>query len=161
MAERHGEAERRAPRWLKWINPLNRFLLRRGIGPPGQHLLTVVGRASGKPRTTPVAVITFESRAYVVAGFNGSDWVKNARAAGRGELRRGRRVDHVELVEVHADQRAAILRLFAQRVRGGQSFLTVAADAPYDAFVAAAPQHPIFRVVKIDGSGVTATGKTR
>jgi deazaflavin-dependent oxidoreductase (nitroreductase family) len=143
-------AERRAPRWLKWVNPVNTFLLRRGVGPAPQHLLTVVGRKSGAPRTTPVAVIVVEGQRYLVAGFDGSDWVKNARAAGQGELRRGRAIEQVRFVEVPAEDRAPILQRFAQKVRGGQSFLTVAADAPHAAFVAAAVRHPVFRLMTVE-----------
>jgi len=139
-------AERRAPSWLKWVNPVNRFLLERGIGPAPQHLLTVVGRKSGLARTTPVAVVVFEGQRYLVAGFDGSDWVKNARAARRGQLRRGRSTQPVGLEEVPLDQRAPILQLFAKTVRGGQSFLTVAADAPLEEFIAAAQRHPISRI---------------
>ena len=150
MTAQHRQPERRAPRWLKWINPINRFLLKRGIGPPPQHLLTIIGRNSGKARTTPVAVVVFEGERYLVAGFDGSDWVKNARAAGRGRLHRGRTVENVALVEVPLGQRAPILRLFAQKIRGGQAFLTVSPDAPHSAFVAAGPRHPIFRIAEIE-----------
>jgi len=127
---------------------VNRFLLRRGIGPPAQRLLTVAGRRSGEPRTTPVALLAFDGAAYLVAGFDGADWVKNARAAGRGELHRGREAEMVDLVEVDADQRVPILRHFARQVRGGRSFLTVAADAPEEAYLAASRRHPVFRVTR-------------
>jgi len=150
MAAQNRRPERRAPPWLRWINPINRFLLQRGIGPPAQHLLTTTGRKTGKARTTPVAVITFQGERYLVAGFDGSDWVKNARATGRGRLQRRRSVESVALVEIPPDQRAAILRLFAQKVRGGRAFLTVASDAPHSAFVDAAPRHPVFRLAKIE-----------
>jgi deazaflavin-dependent oxidoreductase (nitroreductase family) len=136
MTAQHRQPERRAPRWLKWINPINRFLLRHGIGPPPQHLLTTTGRSTGRARTTPVAVLAFEGERYLVAGFDGSDWVKNARATGRGQLQR----------------RATILQLFAQKVRGGQSFLTVPPDAPASAFADAAPRHPIFRLAEIEAA---------
>jgi deazaflavin-dependent oxidoreductase (nitroreductase family) len=161
MTEPHSRPEPRAPRWLKWVNPINRFLLKRGIGPPPQHLLTTIGRNSGRLRSTPVAVLTFEGGRYLVAGFSGSDWVKNARAAGRGYLQRGRNRESVALVEVPLEQRAAILQLFAQRVRGGQSFLTVPAKAPLAAFAAAAPQHPIFRLIEMDAADTSIRGMNR
>jgi deazaflavin-dependent oxidoreductase (nitroreductase family) len=142
-------AGRRAPRWLGRVNAVNRFLLRGGIGPPAQRLLTIAGRQSGKPRTTPVALLAFEGAAYLVAGFDGADWVKNARAAGRGELRRGRQAEIVNLLEVDAAQRVPILRHFAQQVRGGRSFLTVAKDAPDQAYLAASSRHPVFRVTPV------------
>jgi deazaflavin-dependent oxidoreductase (nitroreductase family) len=145
--------ERRAPRWLRALNAVNRFLLRRGIGPSPQRLLTVVGRRSGKPRTTPVALLRFQGGAYLVAGFDGSDWVKNARAAGRGELRRGRQVQVVNLDEVDVSQRPPILRQFARDLGGGRSFLTVALDASDDAYLAASTRHPIFRVSRTPPPG--------
>lgn len=147
--------ERRAPRWLKWINPLNRFLLRRGIGPPPQHLLVTTGRRSGKPYATPVAVVEYEGGRYVVAGFAGSDWVRNARACGEARLQRGRIVEHVGLREVPPDQRAPILRHFATKVRGGQAFLTVSPSAPLAEFANAAIRHPIFRLVPMSDPTVT------
>ena len=147
MDEQSSRAERRAPRWLKYVNPINCFLLRCGIGPSPQHLLTITGRNSGKRRTTPVAVIVFQGERYLVAGFDSSNWVKNARVAGRGELRRGGKIEGVKLVEVPPEKRAEILQLFAQKIRGGQAFLSVPPDAPYSAFAEAAPRHPIFRCV--------------
>jgi deazaflavin-dependent oxidoreductase (nitroreductase family) len=136
-------AERRAPGWLKWVNPINRFLLRRGIGPPPQHLLVTTGRRSGNPHATPIAVLAFEGERYLVAGYDGADWVKNARATGRAVLRRGRKLENVVLLEVPVGERAAVLRQFAQKVRGGRSFLD--ADA--------ASRHPVFRVAPGNMSG--------
>ena len=133
------ENPRRAPRWLALVNPINRMLLARGIGPAPQHLLSIAGRVTGKLRTTPIAVVTVDGQRYVVAGFDGADWVKNARVARRAQLRRGRRIEWVTLHEV-ADC-DPILTEFARQVRGGQRFLTEGAS------------HPVFRV-----EASTATG---
>jgi deazaflavin-dependent oxidoreductase (nitroreductase family) len=127
--------KRRAPRWLKWVNPLNVFLLRKGIGPAPQHVLTIAGRRTGLPRRTPIALITVDGERYAVAGFDGSDWVRNARAAGRGELQRGRSVERIILTEVPVAQRDPILRDFAARVRGGAAFAAGGAE-----------HHPVFRI---------------
>jgi deazaflavin-dependent oxidoreductase (nitroreductase family) len=137
---------RRAPRWLRLINPINRFLLRLGIGPAPQHLLTVVGRKTGRPRTTPVAIVMINDVRYIVAGFEESDWVRNARAARQGVVGRGRRVENVSLVEVPAGERARILHAFAQQVPGGRSFLTLPTDASPAALEQAGSRHPVFRV---------------
>jgi hypothetical protein len=137
---------RRAPGFLKVINPLNRFLLARGIGPAPQRLLAIPGRRTGFIRTTPVAVVEPGGERFVVSGFADSDWVRNARIAGRGHLRRGRCSGPVVLQEVPVGDRGPILRAFAARIRGGRSFLTVGADASAEDFVRAAAEHPIFRV---------------
>jgi hypothetical protein len=138
--------ERRAPGWLKLLNRFNRPLLRRGIGPAPQHLLSIPGRRSGIPRSTPVAVVEFLGHRYVVAGYSGSDWVKNARLSGSAELRRGRDRQRVRLEEVPISERPPILHEFALRVRGGRSFITVAADATDEELAAASPEHPVFLV---------------
>jgi deazaflavin-dependent oxidoreductase (nitroreductase family) len=124
-------------------------MLRRGIGVGPQRLLSVPGRTTRILRTTPVAVIALDGERYIVAGFETSDWVKNVRAAGWATIGRGRKSEQVDLVEVAPDKRVPILRAFAQKVRGGRVFLTVAANASDMEFVAASSRHPVFRVVSI------------
>jgi deazaflavin-dependent oxidoreductase (nitroreductase family) len=132
---------RRPPRWLALINPVNRFFLARGLGPAPQRLLTVPGRRSGRPRTTPVAVVEVSGQRYLVAGFAVSDWVRNARAAGQGTLRRGRVTETIRLRELPVAERVPILAAFVEQVPGGRSFLSSSSD-----FVEAADQHPVFAI---------------
>jgi deazaflavin-dependent oxidoreductase (nitroreductase family) len=113
----------RPPRLLLVLNRLNIVLLRCGIGPRAQHLLTVAGRKTGRPRTTPVAVLTFAGKRYLVAGYPSADWVHNVRAAGEATLTRGRRREHVMLTDAPPDDRAPVLREFGRRMRGGRSLL--------------------------------------
>src|SRR5207244_4644754 len=47
------------------------------------HVLTVVGRRSGKAQTTPVSPVTYDGHRWLVAGWADADWVKNLRASGR------------------------------------------------------------------------------
>lgn len=100
----------------------NRFvtmLLRLGVPLGPMRLLTVTGRRSGMPRTTPVATFTFEGG----PAFPRASWVQNARIARQGLLGRGRRMRQVALVEVPVEERRAILRhlgrtTLARRARG-------------------------------------------
>jgi hypothetical protein len=85
-------APRRPPRWLKQANRINIVLLRRGIGPGSQRLLSVPRRTTGIRRTTPVAVIAIDGQRYIVAGYKTSDWVRNARVAGWGVIGRDAQV---------------------------------------------------------------------
>jgi len=118
------------------------------VGP--MHLLTVPGRKTGLPRTTPVAPVTVNGGCYIIQAYPNSDWVKNARAAGRGLLTRGRHTREVELVEVAAEQRASILREFpGQNPRGVGAFLRnglVDSDSP-ESFASAAASCPVFHAV--------------
>jgi hypothetical protein len=77
---------------LKQANRINIVLLRRGIGPGSQRLLSVPRRTTGIRRTTPVAVIAIDGQRYIVAGYKTSDWVRNARVAGWGVIGRDAQV---------------------------------------------------------------------
>lgn len=137
------------PRWLRPANRVVIALQRLGLAIGTMHLLSVPGRKSGKLRTTPVSPLTVDGRRYIVAGFDGADWVKNARVAGWGILARGRKQERVSLVELPVEKRASILREFPRLVPHGVQFFVRAGvvESPEPAaFAAAAPRCPVFRV---------------
>ena len=68
-----------------WLTPANRLVValhRFGLVIGPTHLLSVPGRKSGRMRTIPVSPLSVGGRRYVVAVFEGAQWVENARAAG-------------------------------------------------------------------------------
>lgn len=91
--------QRLGSRVFRWIGPSVRFLLRRGLGEPNV-LLTVRGRRSGKPRTTPVAMFELGDRRFLEAAFGQVDWARNLRASGEAVIRRGRWSQAVRAVEL-------------------------------------------------------------
>ena len=137
------------PRWLEPMNRLFVGLQRLGLGLGGMHVLTIAGRRSGKPRTTPISLMTIEGRRYVVGGFPGADWVANARAAGVGTLSCGRRSEVVRLVELPVDEARPVLRAFPVLVPSGVSVMkeagVVRTDSP-DEFEALAGRCAVFRI---------------
>jgi hypothetical protein len=68
-----------------WLNSLNAafLLIRRLGGMPTLHVLTVKGRATGRPRSTPVTAVTGNKNRYLLEGFPGADWAANVKAANR------------------------------------------------------------------------------
>src|SRR5919201_1013491 len=65
----------------------------------GTTLLTVAGRKSGRPRTTPVTVITDpDGHRWLIAPFGEVNWVRNLRAAGTATLRSGRRSETIRAI---------------------------------------------------------------
>jgi hypothetical protein len=96
-----------------------------------------------------------ETQRYVVAGLPQSDWARNARAAGRGELVRGRRRRNVALREVtDPDLRRAVMRAFPTEVPHGVGFfvrigLVQRADA--EQFAAAAERVAVFELCDTPG----------
>jgi hypothetical protein len=99
-------------------------------------------------RSTPVSLLTVDDHRYIVAGLDNADWVLNARAAGRGTLRRGRTEEHVSLLELPIADRARILREFPGLIPQGVPFFTrlygVTADP--EAFAGLAETCPVVRV---------------
>src|SRR5689334_25055379 len=81
----------RAPGWFtrNVFNQLVAFLTRRGMSVLGSRVLAAKGRGSGEWRTTPVNMLGYEGRRYLVAHRGETQRVRNLRAAGTGELRLG------------------------------------------------------------------------
>jgi deazaflavin-dependent oxidoreductase (nitroreductase family) len=106
------------PRWLKPVNRLIMAMSRLGVNLSDDKtvVLTVPGRKTGAPRSTPVDPMTVDGKRYVVGGFPNADWVQNVRAAGEATLRRGRRQERVRLVELPADQAGPLLRIWPTEV---------------------------------------------
>jgi deazaflavin-dependent oxidoreductase (nitroreductase family) len=126
-------------------------LLQLGVPIGPMYLLTVTGRRSGLPRTTPVATFEFEGRRYVPQAIPEANWVANVRAAGWALLGRGRQRRRVSLVEVSVEERRPMLRhmgsMAPARLRR-QFVETGLVEPPGDpeSFAAASPRIAVFRV---------------
>lgn len=115
-------SELRPPRYLKPMNKVMMAVQRLGIPTGPAMVLTVPGRKSGRPRSTPMTPFEFRGGLYVVAGYPGADWAANARAARTGTLSRGRRSRQVRIVEVTAPEAGPVLREFSRAVPVGVAF---------------------------------------
>jgi deazaflavin-dependent oxidoreductase (nitroreductase family) len=129
-----------------WMVRMNVAVLRRGLTIGSQYLLTVRGRRSGIPRSTPISVVTLDAERYIVAAFSEADWVKNVRAAGQGSLTRGKHTEAVDFVELPDRERESVLRAFLQQVPGGVRFFE---SSEPEAVVASASRYPVFRVIPV------------
>jgi deazaflavin-dependent oxidoreductase (nitroreductase family) len=112
-------SEPKPPRWLKPMNKLMIAMQRLGVQTGPAMVLTVPGRKSGQPRSTPMTPFDHEGGLYTVAGFPGADWAANARAAGQGTLTRGRKSRRVRIVTLSPDESRPVLRAFAIKVPVG------------------------------------------
>ena len=126
-------------------NTLVTTLLRLGVPMGNMILLTVSGRKSGQPRTTPVALGERDGRRFLLSPYGEVDWVRNLRAAGVGTLTRGRRVERVVARPLDPREAAPLLKASVAVAPGFiQRHFAVAPDAPLDAFERIAPDHPTF-----------------
>lgn len=138
------------PDWFtrRVFNPLVSLCTRIGLSVWGSRTLEVVGRSSGETRSTPVNVLTLDGDRYLVAPRGVTQWVRNVRCAGSCDLRVGRRVEHVEVIEVTDDDKPEILRAYLARWKWevGTFFDGLGAEASDEELLAAAPKHPVFRL---------------
>jgi deazaflavin-dependent oxidoreductase (nitroreductase family) len=138
------------PGWFtrKIFNPAVAALTRLGISVWGSRELRVRGRTSGEWRATPVNLLTFETNRYLVAPRGQTQWVRNLRVAGQGELRVGRRREAFQATELGDDEKVEVLRAYLHRWKAevGIFFEGVSAKSPDSELRRIAPNHPVFRL---------------
>ena len=139
-----------APWWVTIFNPLARFLLRAGIplGPNG--LITIRGRTSGEPRTTPIAIVEFSGLRWVWAPWGEVHWVRNLRAAGHATITKRGRTEEVRAVELDAEERVRFFRDelggLARSIPLGRWFIRTVDGVDLDKPEAAAIGRPVFEL---------------
>lgn len=124
------------------ITPLARL----GLAGKRTHVLTTLGRKSGRPYSTPVQLVFLGGERWLVAPYGERAWVKNARAAGTVELTRARNTERVRVEEVEPETAAPVLREYLRKTPVTKPFFTAKRNAPVEAFAAEASRHPVFRV---------------
>ena len=138
-----------AGRWTgNLFNSSVAWLTSRGLSVWGSRVLYVRGRSSGQWRSNPVNVLTHDGHRYLVAPRGHTQWVRNLRAAGGGELRVGRRTEQFTATELADDQKPEILRAYLKRwkLEVGVFFDGVGADAPDSKLLEMAPGYPVFQI---------------
>lgn len=122
---------------------------RLGLSVWGSRVLRVRGRSSGEWRSTPVNLLRVGPDRYLVAPRGETQWVRNMRVAGGGELLLGRRTEPFAAVEVtDEDDKVEILRAYLRRWKAevGVFFDGVSATSAESELRRIAPRHPIFRL---------------
>jgi deazaflavin-dependent oxidoreductase (nitroreductase family) len=148
-------ADNRSDRYVQpgWFarhvfNPIVAVLTRAGLSLWGSRELRVRGRTTGEWRTTPVNLLTIGDQRYLVAPRGHTQWVRNLRQAGRGELRVGRRWERFDATELRDAEKPPILRAYLKRWRAevGVFFGGVDATATDEELRRIAPDYPAFRI---------------
>jgi deazaflavin-dependent oxidoreductase (nitroreductase family) len=139
------------PAFVRLGNMVTRSLLRAGfsLAGPGNvpmYLITVRGRKSGQPRTTPIVVVDQEGKRYLVSPFGVVDWVRNLRAAGQATLTRGRHVEEVTATELPSSEAALVLKKSSAGTIPSflAKYFDVTAESTPEEFEEAVARHPVF-----------------
>jgi F420H(2)-dependent quinone reductase len=121
---------------------------RLGISVWGSRVLRVRGRTSGEWRSSPVNLLQIGSTRYLVAPRGHTQWVRNIRVTGGGELVLGGKAEAFKAVELADGEKVPILREYLRRWKFevGMFFGGVSAESSDEELRRIAPDHPVFRV---------------
>jgi deazaflavin-dependent oxidoreductase (nitroreductase family) len=128
-------------------NFVQRGLLALGISLNGTTLITVAGRKTGQPHSTPITMIEFEGQRYIQSPFGNVNWVRNLRAAGTATLSRGRRHETVTVTELTPEQAAPLIKsMLGVAPKMIRDYFDVTPDSSLDEVIRDAPNHAVFAV---------------
>jgi deazaflavin-dependent oxidoreductase (nitroreductase family) len=133
------------PALLKPGNFVITTLLRAGIKIGNMSLLTVRGRKSGQPRTTPVWLEERDGQRWLISPYGQVNWVRNLRTAGEATVTRGRRTERVASLELPPHEAAPMLKQsLASAPSMVRAYFDVTPDSPLEDFEREVPRHPVF-----------------
>lgn len=133
------------------FNAVVAFLARIGISLYGSRILAVRGRTSGEWRTVPINLLIQNGARYLVAPRGETQWVRNLRAAGSGELRLGRRCEAFRAEELRDSDKPPVLRAYLRKwaFEVNAFFEGVGPDASDAELLRIAPRYPVFRIAPV------------
>lgn len=130
------------------FNRAMRRLTKLGISIRGSRELRIIGRTSGEWRSVPVNPLDIDGERYLIAPRGTTDWVRNLRIAGGGELRIGSRTERFTATELDDEAKPEILREYLRRWKTevGVFFDGIGPDATTAQLSAIAPGYPVFAI---------------
>jgi deazaflavin-dependent oxidoreductase (nitroreductase family) len=138
----------RMSNWRRIGDAMIGLLIRAGIV-PYSYLMTTVGRKTGQLRTTPVTIVEWNDRRWLVAPYGPVSWVHNARAAGWVRLRRRGRSTDYTIREAGPEEAGPVLKQYVGISKPTRPYFRASHDAPVEQFIAEADQHPVFELTPV------------
>jgi len=132
----------------KIFNRVFGFLVGIGLPFPHKYLLLVRGRKSGKLYATPINLLEWKGKRYLVAPRGRTQWVRNAEAAGEVTLKKGSVRLRFHLRPVPETEKPEILKFYLDNFKSEvQRYFPVAAGSPVESFVEVARSYPVFELL--------------
>ena len=125
------------------------FLLKLGIGLAHNYLLEVRGRKTGKVYSTPVNVLEYKGKKYLVAPRGYTQWVRNVETSGEASLVQRAERTKVRLRTVADEEKPEILKAYLDRFKlTVQRYFPIAAGSPAEAFESLAVPYPVYEITR-------------
>jgi deazaflavin-dependent oxidoreductase (nitroreductase family) len=131
------------------LNWLFGFLLKLGVGLAHNYLLEVRGRKTGKVYSTPVNVLEYKGKKYLVAPRGYTQWVRNVETSGEATLVQRAERTKVRLRTVADEEKPEILKAYLDRFKlTVQRYFPIAAGSPPEAFKSLAVRYPVYEITR-------------
>ena len=129
------------------FNRLFGLLVGMGFGLKHNYLLEVRGRKSGKMYSTPVNVLEFGGKRYLVAPRGRTQWVRNAEAAGEVALKKGSRRESFRLRAIADHDKPPLLKAYLDSFKTTvQRYFPIPAGSDAATFAPIAANYPVFEL---------------
>jgi deazaflavin-dependent oxidoreductase (nitroreductase family) len=108
----------------------------------------VRGRKSGKIYSTPIDLLEFNGKNFLVAPRGRTQWVRNAEAAGEVTLKRGRTRRSYRIRPIPDADKPELLKAYLDRFKTTvQRYFPVPAGSPPQALAQVASDYPVFELL--------------
>src|SRR6267142_6856524 len=101
----------------RFFNRLFGLLVGWGIGLPHNYLLQVEGRKTARIYSTPVNILDYKGKRFLVAPRGETQWVRNARVSGHVWLKKGTTRQRFALRALDDREKPEILREYLNRYK--------------------------------------------
>ena len=124
------------------------FLVGLGLGMKHNYLLEVRGRKTGKLYSTPIDLLEFQGKRYLVAPRGRTQWVRNAEASGTVTLKRGASQQSYRLRPVPDADKPVLLKGYLDNFKTTvQRYFPVLSGSDIEAFGGIAANYPVFELI--------------
>ena len=132
----------------RFFNRIFGLLVGLGLGLPHNYLVQVRGRKSGKIYSTPIDLLELNGKRFLVAPRGRTQWVRNAETAGEVTLKKGSTRLHYRIQPIPDAGKPELLKAYLDRFKTTvQRYFPLPAGSQAQAFVAIAPNYPVFELV--------------
>ena len=124
-----------------------------GLGLRHNYIVQVRGRRTGRLYSTPINLLEFGGKRFLVAPRGNTQWVRNAEAGGEIVLKKGRKEQRFRIRIVASRERPEILKAYLDRFKlTVQRYFPVRAGSGASAYAEIAERYPVFELIPLDAA---------
>jgi hypothetical protein len=129
------------------INRIFGLMVKLGFGLSHNFLLEVRGRKSGSIYSTPVNVLEYQEKKYLVAPRGDTQRVRNVVVSLKATLVKGAKRENVRLRPIADEAKTEILKAYLDRYKlTVQRYFPIPAGSPLKEFEALVGRYPVFEI---------------